>query len=102
MSTVALFDFRMSRFIVDIVLWEKKANEFCLPPLTEIEVLVPANPDEKGLSDEGDKTEPLTTTPRFFSRFPTADSCSDDTDSPIDSLKRFFELIRPLPESYNA
>jgi hypothetical protein len=64
----------MSRFIVDIVLWEEKANEFYLPPLTEIEVLVSTNADEKGLSDEGDKTEPLTTTPRFLSRFPTAAS----------------------------
>jgi hypothetical protein len=78
---VALFDFQMSIFIVDIVLWEEKANEFCLLPLTEVEVLIPADADEKGLSDEGDKAEPLTTTPRFFSRFPTADSCCNATDS---------------------
>jgi hypothetical protein len=37
----------MSRFIVDIVLWEEKANEFCLLPLTEVKVLIPANADEK-------------------------------------------------------
>ncbi len=55
----------MSRFIIDIVLWGEKANEFCLLPLTEFEVLVPADADEKGLSDKGDKAEPLTTTPRF-------------------------------------
>jgi hypothetical protein len=99
---VTLFDFRMSRFIVDIVLWEEKANEFCLSHLTENEVLVPANADEKGLSEEGDKTEPLTMTPCFFSRFATADSCYVATDSYIQSLERFFESIRPLPESYNA
>ena len=98
----------MSRFIIDIVLWEEKANEFCLPPLTEIGamteigVLVPANADEKGLSDKGDKAEPLTMTPCFFSRFATADSCYVATDSYIQSLERFFESIRPLPESYNA
>jgi hypothetical protein len=80
-STVALFDFWMSRFIVDIILWEKKANEFCLLPLTEVEVLVPANADEKGLSDKGDKAELLTTTPCFFSSFPTADSCCNAMDS---------------------
>ncbi len=72
---MALFDFQMSRFIVDIVLWEEKANEFCLLPLTEVEVLVPVNADEKGLSDKKDKAEPLTTTPCFFSRFLTADFC---------------------------
>jgi hypothetical protein len=91
----------MSRFIVDIVLWEEKANEFCLPPLTEIEVLISANADEKGLSDEGDKTEPLTMTPCFFSRFSTADYCCNATDSYIQLLKCFFESIRPLPESCN-
>jgi hypothetical protein len=98
---VALFDFQMSRFIIDIVLGEEKANEFCLPSLTEIEVLIPANADEKGLSDKGDKTEPLTTTPRFLSRFPTADSCCNTTDSYIQLLERFVESICPLPDSYN-
>jgi hypothetical protein len=78
---VALFDFQMSRFIVDIHLWEEKANEFCLLPLTEVEVLVPADADGKGLSDNGDNAKPLTTTPCFFSRFPTADSCCNATDS---------------------
>jgi hypothetical protein len=52
----------MSRFIVDIVFWEEKANEFCLLPLTEVEVLVPANADEEELSDKEDKAKPLTTT----------------------------------------
>ncbi len=99
---VELCDFQMSRFINDIVLWEEKADEFCLLPLTEVEVLIPANADEKGLSDKGDKAESLTTTPCFFSKFPTADSCCNATDSYIHFLKRFFELIRPLPESYNA
>ncbi len=42
-------------FIVDIVLWEEKANVFCLLPLKGVEVLVPANADEKGFTDEGDK-----------------------------------------------
>ncbi len=67
--------------IVDIVLWEEKANEFYSLPLTEVEVLVHADADEKGLSDEGDKAEPLTMTPCFFSRFLTADSCCNATDS---------------------
>ncbi len=80
-STVALVDFQMSRLIVEIVLWEEKANEFCVLPLIEVEVLVPAYADEKGLSDKGDKAEPLTTTPCFFSRFPTADSYYNATDS---------------------
>jgi hypothetical protein len=71
----------MSMLIVDIVHWEEKANVFCLLPLTEVEVLVPANADEKGLTDEGDKAEPLTTTPYFCSRFPTADFCCNPTDS---------------------
>ncbi len=71
----------MSMFIVDIVLWKEEANEFCLLPLIEVEVLVTANADEKGLLDEGDKAEPLTTAPRLFSRFPTADSCCNATDS---------------------
>jgi hypothetical protein len=56
-SMVALFDSQTSMFIVDIVLWEKKANKFCLLPLTEVEVLVPADADEKGLLDEGDKAD---------------------------------------------
>jgi hypothetical protein len=71
----------MSMFIVDIVLWEEKANEFCLLLLTEVKVLIPANADDKGLSDEGDKAEPLTTTPCFFSRFPAEDYCCNTTDS---------------------
>jgi hypothetical protein len=71
----------MSRLIVDIFLWEEKANKFCLLPLTKVEVLIPANADKKGLSDKGDKAEPLTMTPRFFSRFPTADYCCNATDS---------------------
>jgi hypothetical protein len=78
---MALFNFRMSMFIGDIVLWQEKANEFCLLPLTEVEVLVPVNADEKRLSDEGDKAEPLTTTPRFFGRFPTTDSYCNAMDS---------------------
>jgi hypothetical protein len=78
---VALFDFQMSSFIVDIVLWEEKADEFCLLPLTEVEVLVLADADEKGLSDKGDKAEPLTTTPRFSSRFSTVESYCNTTDS---------------------
>jgi hypothetical protein len=57
-STVALFDFQMSMFIIDIVLWEEKAHVFCLLPLTEVEVLIPVNANEKGLTDEGDKAEP--------------------------------------------
>jgi hypothetical protein len=57
----------MSMFIVNIVLREEKANEFCLLPLKELEVLVPADADEKGLTDGGDKAEPLTMTPRFCS-----------------------------------
>ncbi len=80
-STVALYDFQMSMFIVGTVLWEEKANNFCLLSLTEVEVLVPADADEKGLSDEGNEAEPLTTTPCFFSRFPTADSCCNAMDS---------------------
>jgi hypothetical protein len=68
-------------FIVDIVLWEEIANEFCLLPLTEVEVLVPVDADKKGISDEVDKAEPLTMTPCFFSRFPTADFCCNATDS---------------------
>ncbi len=71
----------MSMFIVDIVLWEEIANEFCLLPLTEVEVLVPVDADKKGISDEVDKAEPLTMTPCFFSRFPTADFCCNATDS---------------------
>jgi hypothetical protein len=78
---VALFDFQMSMFIIDIVLWGEKANVFCLLPLTEVEVLIPAITDKKGLTDEGDKAEPLTMTPHFCSRFPTADSCCNATDS---------------------
>jgi hypothetical protein len=46
-STVALLDFQMSVFMVDTVnLWDEKANGGALLPLTEVEVLVPANADE--------------------------------------------------------
>jgi hypothetical protein len=65
-------------------------------------MLAPDNVNEKGLTDERWPAESLTAIPCFFIRVPTADSCSDDTDSPIESLERFFESIRPLPESYNA
>jgi hypothetical protein len=56
-------------------------------PLAEM-VLIPATDNEKGLTVEGVKAESLTTTQRrFFSRFPTADSCCNATDSSIDWLK---------------
>jgi hypothetical protein len=74
----------MSKFIVDIALCNERANGIEWLPLVEI-VLVPAADDEKGLTDEVAKAEPLTMTPpHFFSRFPTADSCCDTTDSSID------------------
>ncbi len=65
-------------------------------------VLVHANADGKLLIDEEEKAESLTMTPRFCSRFPTADSCCNTLDSLIYLFKRFFESICPLPESYNA
>ncbi len=81
---VALFDFQISKFIVDIALCNERANGVEWLPLGEM-VLVPAADDEKGLTDEVVKAEPLTTTPpRFFSRFPTADSCCNATDTSID------------------
>ncbi len=81
---VALFDFRMSKFIVDIALCNERANGVKWLPLV-VMVLVPAADDEKGHTDEVVKAEPLTTTPPcFFSKFPTADSCCDAMDSSID------------------
>jgi hypothetical protein len=74
----------MSKFIVDIALCDERANGIEWLPLAKM-VLVPATDDEKGLKDEVVKAEPLTMTPpRFFSRFPTADSCCNATDSSID------------------
>jgi hypothetical protein len=74
----------MSKFIVDIALCNERANGVEWLPLAEM-VLIPAADDEKGLKDEVVKAEPLITTPPcFFSRFPTADSCCDATDSSID------------------
>ncbi len=81
---VALFDFRMSKFIVDIALCDERANVIEWLPLAKM-VLVPAADDEQGLTDEVVKVETFTTTPpRFFSRFPTADSCCNATDLSID------------------
>jgi hypothetical protein len=74
----------MSKFIVDIALCDERANGVEWLPQAEM-VLVPAADDEMGLTDEVVKAEPLTMTPPcFFSRFPTADSCCDATDSSID------------------
>jgi hypothetical protein len=58
-------------------------------------MLAPDDVNEKGLTDERWPAESLTVIPSFFIRVPTADSCSDDTDSPIDSLERFFESSAP-------
>jgi hypothetical protein len=81
---VALFDFQMSKFIVDIALCDERANGIEWLHLAEM-VLFPTADDEKGLTDEVVKAELLTTTPPcFFSRFPTADSCCDAADSSID------------------
>ncbi len=81
---MALFDFQTSKFIVDILLCDERANGVKWLPLAEM-VLVPAADDEKGLTDEVVKAEPLITTLScFLSRFPTADSCCDATDSSID------------------
>ena len=49
----------------------------------------------KGLTDERWPAESLTVIPRFFIRVPTADSCSNDMDSPIDLLERCFKSIAP-------
>ncbi len=49
----------MSKLIVDIVIWDERANGVEWLPLAEM-VLIPAADDEKGLTDEVVKTEPLT------------------------------------------
>jgi hypothetical protein len=74
----------MSKFIVDMALYDERANGIEWLPLAEM-VHVPVTDDEKGFTDEVVKAEPLTTTsPHFISRFPTADSCCNFMDSSID------------------
>ena len=72
---MALFDFRISKFIIDIVHWDERVNgHIDWLALAEV-VLVPAADDEKGLTDESKAPDSLTLTPPiFFSRFPTDDS----------------------------
>jgi hypothetical protein len=85
----------MSRFIVDIVLWEEKANEFCLPPLTKIQM-------KKSFQTKGIRlnhspqlhTSPVDSQQQISAAMPRTQK--------IQLLKCFFESIRPLLESYNA